>query len=145
MNKKIRSLVIVAWIGSLWCIGLLVAPLLFSTLPRITAAMVAGRGFEVMAWVGIVSAVILFLSYLLEYGGKAFKYLPCHLVWLMLLCVLVNYVAITPVIEELKRHINENNAGSLGQEFGLWHAASSIIYYIQCVLGGFLVWREARR
>lgn len=143
MNTQIRRLIIVAWVGGLWAVGLLVAPVLFTSLPRMTAGMVAGRLFTAMAWIGIISSLLILTSYYLEYGFRAFKRLAGYVVLVMLLCVLISHFGITPAIEELKRVANDaNNERLLGIDFVFWHAVSSIVYYVLCALGVILVFSD---
>ncbi|HKJ20438.1 MAG TPA: DUF4149 domain-containing protein, partial [Woeseiaceae bacterium] len=54
--------VLVIWIGSLWTIGVVVAPMLFAVLPDSSlAGLVAGRLFTIEAYISLISAPLLLL------------------------------------------------------------------------------------
>ena len=54
--------VLVIWIGSLWTIGVVVAPVLFAVLPDSSlAGLVAGRLFTIEAYISLISAPLLLL------------------------------------------------------------------------------------
>ena len=62
MLALLARAVTVAWVGSLWTTGLIVAPTLFSVLPDTAqAGLVAGRLFTVEAVFSLVCAPLLFL------------------------------------------------------------------------------------
>ena len=51
------------WVGGLWAIGYLAAPVLFASLgDRQLAGMVAGKLFALIGWVGLGSAAYLLAS-----------------------------------------------------------------------------------
>lgn len=71
------------WIGGMWVIGLLVAPVLFAALDKVTAGMVAGRLFSAIAWVGLVCGVFLMVEHIWQQGARGVKEAPFWLlvVW----------------------------------------------------------------
>ncbi len=144
INQQVQRFLIVAWVGNLWSIGFLAVPVLFIFLPRITAGMIAGKLFEISAWLGITSALILLICYGMELGFRVFKHVTSYIIVLLLICIMVNHFGITPIIATLKQavHTANDSTNSLivsSPSFAFWHAASSIIYYIQCALGIVLV------
>jgi hypothetical protein len=55
-----RLLVTTLWAGSLWTVGYLVAPVLFSTLSdRVLAGSIAGSIFRIEAWLSVGCGVVL--------------------------------------------------------------------------------------
>src|SRR3569832_2475749 len=53
---------LVLWIGGMWAIGYVAAPVLFANLgDKQLAGMLAGRLFGVMAWIGIAAAAYLLI------------------------------------------------------------------------------------
>ena len=54
----LREIARTLWIGGMWVVGIIVAPVLFSALNNATAGMVAGRMFAAIAWVGLVCIII---------------------------------------------------------------------------------------
>ncbi len=56
----LQSMTATLWVGGMWAIGFIVAPLLFATLPdRAVAGLLAGKLFSLIAWIGIACALYL--------------------------------------------------------------------------------------
>ena len=69
----LRAIARTLWIGGMWVVGIIVAPILFSALDNVTAGMVAGRLFAAIAWVGLVCGIFLLADYVLRYGARGLK------------------------------------------------------------------------
>lgn len=70
----LQSIAVTLWVGSLWAVGYIVAPLLFARLPdRALAGMMAGKLFTLVAYVGIGCALYLLLYRLTRFGASALK------------------------------------------------------------------------
>lgn len=142
---RIRMLLVAFWVGSLWTIGYVVAPTLFSTLAdRVLAGFIAGKLFRIEAWLSVVCAIALVVSLKWQVGehdARARK----HLLWIvsgMFACTLLGYFGLQPFMAALK----ESAVGGLmdaeaRSRFGLLHGVASVFYLIQSILGGFLVWK----
>src|SRR5258706_13273523 len=79
----LQSIAITLWVGGLWAIGLIVAPLLFHSLgDRSQAGMLAGLFFTAIAYIGLGCGAYLLLFRLARFGGQAFGQL---LFWSVLL------------------------------------------------------------
>ncbi|CUA81668.1 MULTISPECIES: DUF4149 domain-containing protein [Gulbenkiania] len=122
------------WIGGMWVIGLLVAPVLFAALDKVTAGMVAGRLFSAIAWVGLVCGVFLMVEHIWQQGARGVKEAPFWLLVAMLACTVINHFAVTPIIAQLKLQMNQAAEGLFGGGFATWHAISSLIYLVQSLL-----------
>jgi hypothetical protein len=138
----LRSIAKTFWIGGLWVIGIIVAPALFASLDKVTAGMVAGKLFAVIAWVGLVCGVILLVDQVWRNGARGVKEAGFWLVIGMLACTLVNHFAVTPIIANLKMQMNHAAEGLFGGGFATWHAISSLIYLVQSLLGLVYIWRS---
>ena len=132
------------WIGGLWVIGLLVAPVLFALLERSAAGTVAGVLFARLAWVGLVCGAILLIAHLWRDGLSSVREGDLWLVVAMLLCTAVNHFGVTPIIGNLKQHMSNAAVGIFDGGFATWHAISSLIYLLQSVLGLVYLLRQAR-
>jgi hypothetical protein len=130
------------WIGGMWAIGVLVTPLLFNALDRTTAGMVAGRLFQSIAWVGLVCGTFLLIHAIWHEGLRAMKSAGFWLVFGMLLCTVINQFAVSPIIANLKQHMDQAAMGLFGGGFGTWHAISSLIYLVQSLMGLFYILRR---
>jgi hypothetical protein len=140
-------LTITLWVGGLWTIGYMVAPILFATLnDRILAGEVAGRLFTLIAWVGIGCAAFLLAFLIARLHGAAFRSSLFWLVLSMLLLTLVGHFGIQPILAELKaaawpQAVMES---PLHNRFAAWHGISSVIYLVQSLLGVALVLLQGR-
>jgi hypothetical protein len=139
---------LVFWVGGLWAIGYLAAPLLFYTLDdRMLAGMLAGKMFAAMAWVSIVCAVWLMLFRFTRYGADALKQGFFWIVLLMLLMTLAGHFGLQPILAQLKEAaLPKDVMESLFRDrFATWHGVSSIVYLIQSLLGLVLVAKQHSR
>lgn len=139
---------LVFWVGGLWAIGYLAAPLLFYTLDdRMLAGMLAGKMFAAMAWVSIVCAIWLMLFRFTRYGADALKQGFFWIVLLMLLMTLAGHFGLQPILAQLKEAaLPKDVMESLFRDrFATWHGVSSIVYLIQSLLGLVLVAKQHSR
>lgn len=118
----------------MWVIGIIVTPILFSALDTVTAGMVAGRLFAAIAWIGLVCGVLLLVDYVLRHGARGVKQGGFWLLLGMLLCIVINHFAVTPIISQLKLQMNHAAEGLFGGGFATWHAISSLIYLLQSLM-----------
>ncbi len=135
---------LVLWIGGMWAIGYVAAPVLFTSLDdKQLAGMLAGKLFGVAAWIGIAAATYLLIYRVVREGSNALKTLFFWVVAVMLILTLAGHFGIQPIMQSLK-----NQAMPLAvmqsvfaDRFARWHGVSSILYLIQSTLGLLLVWR----
>lgn len=127
-----------AWVGGMWAVGYIAAPVLFQSLPdKVLAGVLAGKLFGVTAYMGMVCAL-----YLLIYCYRGFRkqVLYKHIFWIaavMLLLTLLGQFGIQPLLAEIKLQalpLYVMDSPYAGQ-FSLWHGAASIAYLIQSLLG----------
>lgn len=141
---RARLLIATIWAGSLWTIGYLVAPTLFSTLSdRVMAGVIAGRLFRIEAWLSLACAAALFVMIRFLAGPENEK-TRRQLSWLvagMLACTLIGYFGLQPFMSALKGAAGV--AGVMDSEakaqFGILHGISSAIYLVQSLLAVVLV------
>ncbi|TDR70741.1 DUF4149 domain-containing protein [Paludibacterium purpuratum] len=131
----LRAVAKTFWIGGMWAIGILVTPALFALLDRTSAGMVAGRLFQSIAWVGLVCGTFLLVHIIWREGVRGLKSAAFWLVFAMLVCTVINQFAVSPIIANLKQHMNHAAEGLFGGGFGTWHAISSLIYLLQSLMG----------
>lgn len=131
------------WIGGLWAVGGLVAPILFSTLDsnRQLAGAIAGKLFASIGWVGLACGSYLLLFLLLRIGTAALRRWNFWLVVAMLALTAVSLFGIQPLLAQLKADAlpREVMESVLHDRFATWHGVSSILYLVQCLLGLLLV------
>ncbi|MBN3765497.1 DUF4149 domain-containing protein [Burkholderia sp. Ac-20365] len=146
MPHRLFRLLTVVWVGSLLTIGYAVAPVLFTSLDRMTAGAVAAQLFRIEGVIGVVCGVMLLAlcNVMIRRGGDAYR----RLRWLvagMLVCVLVGYFALQPFMNALR--IAAQEAGTdvghsvYASRFGMLHGVSSVFYLIESLLGIVLAWK----
>ncbi|QSI75382.1 DUF4149 domain-containing protein [Niveibacterium microcysteis] len=142
IGRPLYFLALTLWVGALWTIGGIVAPTLFSALQdRSIAGAIAGRLFSIAAWLGVGSACFLIIFQIIDAGGQAFKRASLWVVVLMLVLTLASLFGIQPLLAQLKAEAmpREVMESLVRDRFAAWHGVSSILYLIQCALGGALV------
>jgi len=133
---------IALWVGGMWAIGYLAAPVLFTSLgDRQLAGMVAGKLFTLIGWVGLGSAAYLLIFLVSHWRGQVFKRAVFWLVILMALMVAASQFGIQPLMAQLKADAlpREVMESVLRDRFAAWHGISSILYLVQSLLGLWLV------
>ena len=136
---------LVLWIGGIWAMGYVAAPLLFASLgDKQLAGVLAGKLFEAMAWIGIAAAAYLMLYRIVRDGGAALKTLFFWVVAVMLALTLAGHFGIQPIMQSLKDQAMPHAVmqSVFADRFARWHGVSSILYLIKSALGLFLVWRS---
>ena len=100
-------LAITLWVGGLWALGYIAAPVLFASLnDRQLAGVVAGKLFAIIGWVGLGSAAYLILFLLARQGGRFFK---SAVFWLVLLMALMSAASKTVQVASLpKRSLSQS-------------------------------------
>ena len=140
--EALQSIAATLWVGAMWGIGYIVAPVLFSRLgDRALAGLIAGKLFSLIAWVGIASAIYLLLFRMVRYGGGVFKQGVFWIVLLMLALVCAGEFGIQPIMAALKEEALPKQVmeSVLRDRFAAWHGVSSVLYIIQSLLGAALV------
>jgi hypothetical protein len=139
-----RRLIATLWVGSLWTVGYLAAPVLFATLTDTRlAGTIAGSLFRVEAWLSVLCAVML--ATLIGFTGGD-TVLPQRktllvLAGAMLACTLVGYFGLQPFMAALRETAGPDGvmASDSRMQFGILHAISSGIYLVQSLLGVALI------
>jgi len=140
-HEGLSVLVTSAWVGGMWVIGYVAAPVLFQTLAdKSLAGMLAGKLFAVTAYMGMACAAYL-LIYEYKYGREVARRSVFWIIAIMLLLDLLGHFGLQPLLAELKTQalplyvMDSPNAG----RFSLLHGVASIIFLVQSVLGAILL------
>ena len=142
LSEALYFVAITLWVGGMWAIGYMVAPVLFSSLgDRQLAGMVAGKLFSLIGWVGLGSAAYLLIFLVARCRGQAFRRAVFGLVLLMALLAAASQFGIQPLLAQLKANAlpREVMESVLRDRFAVWHGISSILYLMQSGLGFWLV------
>lgn len=141
---RLRLLLGTLWVGSLWTIGYVVAPTLFSTLPdRVLAGTIAGSLFHIEAWLGVVLALALatMVSRSRVNITRDQRRACLRLIGFMALCIVLGYFATQPFMAGLRHAAGPAGvmASDARLQFGVLHGVASFFYLIQSLLGIGLV------
>jgi Domain of unknown function (DUF4149) len=143
----LATLLTTAWVGGLWAIGYLAAPVMFTSQPdKQLAGMLAGQMFTWMSYVGMVCG-----AYLLWYYWRMAGHFPTrkHIIGIvgsMLLITLILQCGIQPMMAALKVQALPLDVmqSVLAGRFKAMHGISQIIYLIESLLGVFLLIKTSR-
>lgn len=135
MTKIPLSLLAAAlWWGSLTAIGFMAVPLLFAHLPTpAMAGNMAAQLFHAQSWVSVGCAMVLLI-----YASKQPKAQDTQaqaaiaLIVFGVLCALLGEYAIAPRIVAR-------------QNLRLWHSVGSVLYLLQWLCAGAVLWRAGRK
>lgn len=142
LSEALYLTAITLWVGGMWAIGYVAAPVLFTSLgDRQLAGAVAGRLFALIGWIGLASAAYLMIFMAARRGAQVFRSAIFWLVLLMALLVAASQFGIQPLMAQLKaaalpREVMES---VMRDRFAAWHGISSILYLVQSLLGLWLV------
>ncbi|WP_321843357.1 DUF4149 domain-containing protein [Paraburkholderia bannensis] len=145
MPHRLFALIAMLWVGSQLTIGYAVAPVLFTSLDRMSAGALAAQLFRIEGMIGLVCGVLLLVlaNVFVRRGEVGYRRLRWLLVG-MLLCVVVGYYALQPFMNAMR--MNAMQAGvdiahsAYASRFGMLHGISSLFYLVESLLGAWLVW-----
>ena len=142
----LAKIAITLWVGSLWAIGYIAAPVLFAHLTdKQLAGNLAGGMFAVVAYVGMVCGFYLLMYRLMQFGSGALKQAFFWVTLVMLLLTLGIYFGIQPIMESLKEQAMPKAVmqSIFSDRFARWHGVSSIVYLIESLLGLVLLFKQS--
>ncbi|MCW8844627.1 MAG: DUF4149 domain-containing protein [Gammaproteobacteria bacterium] len=136
MRVFLKRLVLTVWLGMIWSVGYLAAPILFETLDdRALAGLVAGKLFTTVAWVSLVAGPIM--AFLIMATGERSRRRSLKLICVLL--VMLSMVSVhwifTPMMEGARLP-----DGTPGESFLMIHGASSVVYLLGSLIGLVLLW-----
>ena len=143
----LHAISLTLWIGSLWAVGLLVAPTLFYSLgDRALAGSIAGKLFTLVSYIGIGCAAYLLLFRLVRFGARGLKHGRFWIIVVMLALTIAGQYGVQPILAAIKEQAlpAEVMEGVLRDRFATWHGLASVLYLIECALGLLLVWLQGR-
>lgn len=145
-SAGLQRLLLTLWVGAMWAIGYLAAPVLFGQLDsRMQAGAIAGILFTRVSWIGLVSGALILLLQLRS-GRAGLDRIGVGCVLVMLVITAVGQFGIQPVMEGLKAQagVGVEMSGALRERFALWHGVSSSLYLLASLFGALAIWRSVR-
>ncbi len=140
MKQRFRLMLAALWWGSLTGLGLVVVPLLFVYMPSpASAGSLAARLFTAQTWLGIGCAMLILL---LGMSGRQRGDAPDlstqsalkFVVAAFLLALLVEFGVAPRIV----------NARAAGESLRLWHTLGSVMYGLQWLCVGLVLFRLSR-
>lgn len=147
MRKWLDAAVRVAltlWVGGMWAIGYLAVPTLFAKAgDRQLAGQLAGYLFESAGKIGLCIGLGLIAYWLWRLGRRAARRIDFWLPLLMTLVAAAGYFVLQPEMAAMKAAVVPLDVmqSALKDRFVAWHAASSLLYMVQSLLGLWAVLR----
>ena len=130
-----EKILLTIWVGGMWAIGYIVAPVLFQMLDKPTAGLIAGKLFTVISYIGLFSAVFLIINILVKQGFSK-QHWQLWLLIVMLFVIFLGHFGIQAKMAELK-------AIGLSAEtlvkFGRLHGIASVLFLFNSLAGLALV------
>ena len=148
--QRLFLLICGVWVGSLFAVGYLVVPTIFTALQdRQVAGMIAAAIFQVEAYLSVVVCLGLLVLANLLVRRKVEHYRSIRWITLvLLLCSLLACFGLIPYMDALRQEalllgvpVMASPSASL---FGRLHGISSGLFLIQSLLGLWMVWRLTR-
>jgi hypothetical protein len=142
LADALQSIAVTLWVGGMWVVGFIVAPLLFSRLPdRAISGLLAGKLLAIVAWIGIACAVYLLIFRIARSGAACLKQGFFWVTLAMLALVLAGTFGVQPIMESLRAQAlpKEVMESILRDRFMTWHGVASVLFLMQAALGLALV------
>ena len=141
MLARLTLIVVTLWVGALWMTGLSAFVLFDALQDKQLAGSLAGKLFNMVSYIGVVSAFYLLIQRMLDFGTSALKHSYFWAVVFMLLLILASHFGIQPILAHLKASALPNDVmqSVFANRFKTWHGVASVAYLLQCLLGFVLV------
>ncbi len=135
--ERIEYVILVLWIGGIWTVGYIVAPVLFTTLTdRSIAAFIAGRLFSIMAIIGMGCGTILLAMMVMQIRAGFLRQWQFWVLIVMLGFTAMGYFFFSPAIEAMRQ---SGEAARASLAFKRLHGMASILYLCTSLGGLALV------
>lgn len=130
-----ERILLTLWVGGMWTVGYIVAPILFKTLDdRMLAGNLAGQMFTVMSYIGLVCGTFLVIGQWLQ--TPTLSNWRLWMLVVMLAIVVIGQFVLQPMMAELKATGLE---GKTARQFGQLHGVASVLFLINSIAGLGLV------
>jgi hypothetical protein len=137
MRQMAERLLLTVWVGGMWAVGYIVAPVLFASLGNpALAGTIAGKLFTIMSYVGLVCGGLLLLSMAVEYGMQLLQQWRGLVMIGMLLIICIGQFVLEPRMAVLR------DAGLHGVNFHAFmrlHGVAQVLFLLSSLGGLSLV------
>lgn len=130
-----EKILLTIWVGGMWTIGYIVAPVLFQMLDKPVAGNVAGQLFTIISYIGLFSSVALIINIIMNQGFNT-KHWQLLMLAGMFIVIVIGQFVLQPMMVDLKAAgISVENKS----EFGRLHGMASVLFLINSLAGLTLV------
>ena len=130
-----EKILLTLWVGGMWTIGYIVAPVLFKMLDKVVAGNVAGLLFSIISYIGLICAIALIANILYRYGFNP-RHWQLWVLVVMLLIIVIGQFVLQPLMAELKVSGLDGESAS---QFAKLHGIAAVLFLINSLLGLALV------
>lgn len=121
--RVLERVIVALWVGALWSVGYIAAPVLFGTLDdRALAGQLAGNMFTITAYLSVAAGVLLLVIHGVARGTR--PRWPAAVVAAMLLLVAIGEFGVRPMM-----------VGAAPSDFGRLHGIAQLFYLAVSLLG----------
>jgi len=132
-----ERILLTIWVGGMWTIGYIVAPVLFSLLEdRAMAGSIAGQLFSIMSYIGLLSGVLLLAGLLFLSGKQALQAWRGWLLMGMLVIVVIGEFVLQPKMAVLRA---AGLDGETVSQFARLHGSAAILFLLNSLAGLALI------
>ena len=136
INLISDRILLTLWVGGMWIIGYVVAPVLFKMLERQVAGNIAGQLFTIMSYIGLLCGILLLSSMIYRDGFANWMQWRVLVLIAMLVIICIGQFVLQPMMAELKA---AGLTDATRAQFGKLHGISSILFVINSLAGLALV------
>ncbi len=138
----LQSLALTLWVGSMWAVGYLVAPVLFESLPDpMKAGAIAARLFRITGYLGLACGLFLLATQLYREGFRGFRRWRLPVLGVMVAIGLVGQLGLMPAMHRLRVLADGRlvSGTAIARHFGVLHGIASTLFLADSLLGLLLV------
>jgi hypothetical protein len=135
---SLHWIAVTLWVGGLWTVGFVVAPVLFHTLSdREQAGALAGQFFSLIFYIGLACGGYLLLYRLLRLRAGGLRQPFFWIVLAMVALVVAGQFGVQPILAGLKEQALPKPVmeSVFRERFNAWHGVASALYVIESLLG----------
>lgn len=130
-----EKILLTLWVGSMWTVGYIVAPVLFKMLDKSTAGNVAGQLFSIVSYLGLFCAVSLLINLVYQQGWQL-RHWQLWVLLVMFVVILLGQFVLQPMMAELKA---SGLTGAAAGQFAKLHGIASVLFLVNSLAGLALV------
>ncbi|RJQ47675.1 MAG: DUF4149 domain-containing protein [Gammaproteobacteria bacterium] len=137
-----QRILLTLWVGTLWAIGYIAAPVLFNVIfDRFVAGGIAGKMFMAVNYLGLACGALLLASLIYQTGAAWRRRWQVWVLVAMLVLIVAMEFVLQPLMQALKMASPQGFTAGTPEaaRFGMLHGVSSLLYLATSLMGLALV------